>query len=404
MSITLLSERRLRSDKPAYCCNRTDLMWAQDNDTGRKLLVEIDPKYVKGDALPDSLRHKPLCQGKPENQQADVPAQDAPVEDAPVNAPEMPAEPISPAPKVRTPEPTPGSLDAIVAGMVANAIQNGAAVDTAQVEQIVKAELNNIVFPIVHTHERKNGEVVKVEGAHEMLPRVIKRLVRGRHVMLVGPAGTGKSTLAESAAEALAVPFYSLSMSPVPMDSKIMGYKDATGNYHGTDARTAFEHGGVLLIDEIDTAHAGALKLANALLTNRWVGFPDGQVERHADFKVVAAANTYGRGRDRVYVGGAQLDASTLDRFSVLTIDVDEALESRLCMATGLDQDRVVSTLAYVRGMRKRSFDEKMTVVVSPRGAVGMCALLADDEPWADALESEILKGMSEGDRRKLGV
>lgn len=400
MTITLLSERRLRSDKPAYCCNRTDLMWAQDNDNGRKLLVEIDNAYVKGDTLPDSLRHKPLCQGKPQGE-----------DNAPVKAPEVNAEPVSPEPEViprATPAsphaPAPGSLDAIVATMVASAIQNGAAVDTAQVEAIVKRELNDIVFPTVVINERANGDVIKVEGAHAILPRVIKRLNRKRNVMLVGPAGTGKSTLASSAAEALGRPFYSLSMGPVPMDSKIMGYKDANGVYHGTDARSAFQYGGVLLIDEIDTAHAGALKLANALIENKVVGFPDGQVERHPDFVVVAAANTYGRGRDRVYVGGAQLDASTLDRFSILTVDVDEALESRLCMATGLDQDRVISTLTYVRSMRKRASDEKMTVVVSPRGSVGMCALLADDEPWADALESEILKGMSEGDRRKLGV
>jgi cobaltochelatase CobS len=388
-------------------------MWAQDESNGRKVLVELGD-YTRGDAVPEDKRHYPVCQGKADNAPQDAAnalnaLRDRMAEqDAPVNGPEVDAEPVSPAPRVETPAAppaaAPGSLDAIIHGMVANAIREGAAVDSAQVEAIVKSQLNDIVFPSTHTHERANGDVIKVEGAHAMLPRVIKRLNRGRNVMVVGPAGTGKSTLAMSAAEALGLPFYSLSMGPVPMDSKIMGYKDANGVYHGTDARTAFEFGGVLLVDEIDTAHAGALKLANALFENKVVGFPDRQVERHPDFRVVAAANTYGRGRDRVYVGGAQLDASTLDRFSVLTVDVDEALESRLCMATGLDQDRVISTLAYIRGLRKRSYDEKMTAVISPRGSVGMCALLADDEPWADALESEFLKGMSEGDRRKLGV
>jgi len=47
----------------------------------------------------------------------------------------------------------------------------------------------------------------------------------------------------------------------------------------------------------------------------------------------IAAANTYGKGADRQYVGRNELDESTIDRFRIGTVpmDYDEGLETALC-------------------------------------------------------------------------
>jgi hypothetical protein len=58
-------------------------------------------------------------------------------------------------------------------------------------------------------------------------------------------------------------------------------------------------------------------------------------IKRHKTFRLVLAANTWGTGATRQYVGRNQLDASTLDRFCLATIFVtyDESLESSLVKA-----------------------------------------------------------------------
>ena len=132
----------------------------------------------------------------------------------------------------------------------------------------------------------------------------------------------------------------------------ITGYMDATGDYVRTAFRNAFEHGGVFLFDEVDNGNANALGVVNSALANGSMAFPDGMVKRHPDFLCVASANTYGRGADRQYVGRQALDAAFMDRFEVIHVDYDEALEEALCLATGLDSQRVKAVLGYVRCLR----------------------------------------------------
>jgi len=132
------------------------------------------------------------------------------------------------------------------------------------------------------------------------------------------------------------------------------------------------------------------------------MAFPDKMVERHKNFRCVASANTYGRGADRAYVGRQQIDAATLDRFTIETIEIDEALETDLCLATGLDNDRVTHVLSTVRKYRKNAANKKMTTVISPRASIGMCRLLQAGKTWEDALEARVRRGMSDADWAKL--
>ena len=105
-------------------------------------------------------------------------------------------------------------------------------VDATQVEAIVEERLRGLVLPL-RVEVSRNGNVKPVEGlAHKSLPIVITILSTGKHVMMVGPAGTGKSHLASQAAEALSLESYSISLSPQTPTSAILGYKTATGDYN----------------------------------------------------------------------------------------------------------------------------------------------------------------------------
>lgn len=369
-------------------------MWAHDTDMTDsrkghcgpcnvdpgKAWVLVDPSGDpgQGDELPESARHANGCAGKDNASKDKAPAakQETP---APASQPAANGSPVAGEATVPAPAPTTTTdpFSGFIAQIVDDRMANRPAVDPADVQRMVTAAVDATVFPSTTVYQPAESAPVVIEGAHASLADVLLVASLRIHLMLVGPAGTGKSTLAESAAEALGLDFYAISCHPAMQPSAMLGFIDATGTYRDTMFRRAYEHGGVFLIDEIDNCHPSSLAALNAALSNGRMGFPDNMVKRHPDLVVIASANTYGRGADAKYVGRSPMDAATRDRFAMLTVGEDEALETELCKATGLDGGRVGDVLSWVRKARANAVRENMAVVVSPRGAVRMCKLLA---------------------------
>ena len=98
-----------------------------------------------------------------------------------------------------------------------------------------------------------------------------------------------------------------------------------------------FRDGGVFLGDEMDAADSNVLTCLNESLSNgRLVlaNHPDAPtIERHPDFIFIGAANTYGKGGDRMYCGRNALDEATLDRFRVGQVEMDysKELDAHVC-------------------------------------------------------------------------
>jgi cobaltochelatase CobS len=223
---------------------------------------------------------------------------------------------------------------------------------------------------------------------------VCGREKHGAPVMLVGPAGSGKTTACEHAAQALSLPFYT--NGALTGAHELLGYKDAAGTYHGTPFRQAFEHGGVYLMDEMDRSDPAAVLSLNSALANRFAAFPDRAepVKAHPDFIPVVAANTYGRGADRLYIGANQLDASTLDRFAVLSWDYDEALERALA---GDD-----AWTAYVQAARAAAVDLKIRHVISPRASMSGAVMRRAGLPFDMVAEAALWKGLDKEQRERI--
>lgn len=373
-------------------CGRKDLYWGHDTAVAAKYCTrcKVSGKWtlVEADATPHML----TCSG------SGAVADDAPADDEDAT---VPAPVAVPAP---APEPSAASADGAYRAFQQMMAAMTPQLDRGQVVEIIREELAGFVAPTRTVVQRADGTVKAVEGAtHFKVADVTTDLMAGEHVMMVGPAGTGKSTIAEQSAEALGIPYYSISCGPMMPASQIIGYMQAEGEYVRTLYREAYEHGGLFHFDEIDNAHPSILATINASLANGMMAFPDGMVKRHADFRCVASANTYGKGADRAYVGRQAIDAATLDRFAIETIEVDEALEYTLCMGTGLRSDLVGDVLTFVRHLRANAVAKKMTVVISPRASVGMCRLLAAGRKWDDAVEARVRRGMSDADWAKLG-
>lgn len=227
---------------------------------------------------------------------------------------------------------------------------------------------------------------------HSQFPLLLKILASKLNIYIVGPAGSGKTTAAINCAKALNLPFYFT--GAVASEFKLTGFIDAQGRIVSTEFRKAFENGGVFLFDEIDASYPQAILAFNAALANDYMDFPDKRVERHKDFYCIAAANTYGQGGDRQYIGRNQLDAASLDRFVFLDWNYDENLERELAG----NQD----WSDYIQEVRKFIETNKIRHVVSPRASISGAKLLSNGIE-RDIVEDTILwKGIDEATKQKI--
>lgn len=206
------------------------------------------------------------------------------------------------------------------AQLIAELLDQPQQLDEQQIRAIIKQELSRENRVTVDMRVQINDlPIIDCKDQHERFGLLVILLSARIPTMLVGPAGSGKTTACHRAAEALTKDFRMIACGPIPQEAALIGYMDAVGKYVRTPLRDAYEQGGVFLFDELDAAHPGTVVKLNALLANDVYTFPDGEcMRRHADFIPVAAANTFGTGADRQYVGRNQLDAATLDRFFVL--------------------------------------------------------------------------------------
>lgn len=175
----------------------------------------------------------------------------------------------------------------------------------------------------------RNVSGVVLKGLqHAETATLLKLLQAKLHPLLVGPAGSGKSMGAQLCAEAMNLDFYVQSVGAQTSMSQIFGFMDANTNYRPTHFRTAYEHGGVFCMDEIDAGNANVLVGINSALANGLCAFPDAIINVHPDFRFIATANTIGRGATAKYTGRNRLDEATLDRFVAVHWDYDTALET----------------------------------------------------------------------------
>ena len=242
---------------------------------------------------------------------------------------------------------------------------------TVELEQSVDKRVEQ-VSPREHFIRISRNEIEEIieGGAHKKMQQVLDVLMMGEIPILVGPAGTGKTFVAKSIAKVLGLGFNGLSCSGGVTESKFFGRSIpniTTGEeeFSSTAYIKTYEDGGVFLLDEFDAADDNVMVSLNQSLDvdAGYMLAPERKgnekVMRHKDAHMILTANTYGTGADRQYVSRNQMDAATMDRFTVIEFGYDPDIEIQICPDAEL--------VERFRGYRKQIMDNGLERIVSYR-------------------------------------
>lgn len=282
----------------------------------------------------------------------------------------------------------------------------GAAMNEDAVRAIVAAELAKQPQPEAQVQRivvTPQAETKIEEHTHPVFAEVLQAVGAGLNVLLVGPAGCGKSHLAAQVARALKRDYGTLHCTAGASEAQLTGWLLPVGDgnkfeYVASQFVRLFEQGNSLfLLDEIDAADPNMLLVINAALANGHLNVPvryqKPSVEKGKGAAIMAAANTYGHGAGVIYAGRNQLDAATLDRFYVVPMDYDRTLEKKLA-------DAEVLNWAWM--LRDKCNNLKLRRVVSTRTIQKASAMLTTGADW-QTVKGRLLAGWTRDELTKVG-
>lgn len=280
-----------------------------------------------------------------------------------------------------------------------------ATVDADYIASVVERKLENMKAAangervhVIKINDLPPHKLPKDQEPHELL-NLLLAMVRndraiGRFPWLYGPAGSGKSTLAKQVADALGLPFYSV--SSLQQKYELEGYTDAVGELVKTSFYNAMKNGGIFCFDEASTTSPEVQVAFNTAVAQLIYNFPkEGMVEAHKDFHIIAADNSVGRGGDKKYSARYKLDVSTLDRYTFIEVDYTEKHD--LNMANG-DKDLV----KFIKDVRKALDAANTTYLATPRASRAIANFIAMEMSPRDAVWYGLCSGWNKQDIRTI--
>ena len=308
----------------------------------------------------------------------------------------------SPAPVKPQPQPIPEATATTAASAedlikALRGIMIPPTLDAEQIKKIVDAaiaEKAEALRPVQRIEIKTPKTTNVIQGlTHKQFEKVVDVIACGDSVYMVGPAGSGKSVLAEQVAQALGLDYYY--SGQLSQEYNFCGFTDANGRYQATPFYNAWTKGGLFFLDEMDRSFPEVLTKLNGALANGIFDFPApiGTLKKHENFRCIAAGNTIGRGATGQYTAANALDASSLDRFIPLDIEYDKRIEDAI--------DREAAD--FVRVLRKPAALAGLDIVLSYR-TITKLARYSARPAWTvkDIVKSVICSALTRDDINSL--
>ncbi|RLG55590.1 MAG: MoxR family ATPase [Thermoproteota archaeon] len=198
-----------------------------------------------------------------------------------------------------------------------------------------------------------------IVGRARELQKALVALMSGRHVLLEGPVGVGKTTIAVAMARWLGREVVRVDGDERYYESKLVGHWDPPIVMKKGYCREAFVegplvrammHGAVLLINELNRLPESAQNVLLPALDEGIVYIPNlGEVKARPEFRVIATQNT------EEHVGVSKLSEAVKDRFVLVRLDYppeEEECEIVKLRSGVSSEDITLTSVKIVRALR----------------------------------------------------
>ena len=230
----------------------------------------------------------------------------------------------------------------------------------------------------------------KIIGRRKELEAILLAKKAGKPVLIEGPVGVGKTTLAKAVAQYFQQDFIRVDGDERFDEYKLVGYFEPQlvlkvgwtwdAFYPGPLVR-AMLNGGILFINEINRLSEGAQNVLIPALDEKIIEIPKlGELRAKDGFWVIATLNP------EEYVGVTPLGEALKDRFMWIKLDYQSSDEevAIVKLHTSVDNDIAKLTVAITRATRRHP---EIKRGASVRGAIDLASLIKLHGENVDSLD-----------------
>ena len=267
---------------------------------------------------------------------------------------------------------------------------------TENVNSVPMAEQVNVEVPSGHAETMEF-----IQKSYSLKPKdlvigelkwkyLIRSAVRGKNIMMTGPAGCGKTLAAKSLVNALDRPnfYFNMGATQDPRATLIgnVHFEKSKGTYFSESlfVKAIQTPNAVILLDELTRAHPDAWNILMTVLDQgqRYLRLDeqDGQATINVA-EGVCFVSTANIGNE--YTATRQLDKALLDRFVIIEMDTlsdeqEHGLLQYMFPSVNSEELKKVSSIAFLTRSESKADNPRIASGISTRTSVEIAGLLFD--------------------------